>query len=288
MPAPTTEKADVTAKRSGYRVHCVFPCRVSGQTESGEVFSVPAHTEVITRDGGLIVCPLSLPQGSLITLHNGERQAKARVVGVVRTAAEGSAYGVHFVDTPASSFWDIHISNAAAEPAVGRSVLECSGCRNSRVVELGEIDIMVMERISVIGLFCEVCRAETLWEPPKKLADELLVTGSAAYTMPTRAQMLRERTHEDRKHRRIVLRRAKACIKVVGKADDEVDVVDFSRGGLRFMSTVDYQPGMRVDVAVPYTQGGANIFVPATIIRVILRARAGVAGDYACRYETAS
>lgn len=288
MAAPTVEPAEVTKKRSGYRIHCVFPCRVSGRTEAGEEFSVPAHTEVITRDGGLIVCPLSLPAGSHITLHNGERQAKARVVGVVRTAAEGCAYGVQFLDTPGSSFWDIHISNTSIEPAVGRSVLECSRCRNSRVVELSEIDIMVLERIAVLGHHCDACQAETLWEPPKMLADALLVTGSAAYTMPTRAQMVRERTHEDRKHRRIVLRRAKACIKVVGSADDEVDVVDFSRGGLRFMSKVDYQPGTRVDVAVPYIQGGANIFVPATIIRVILRARAGVAGDYACRYQTPS
>lgn len=284
MSAPSAEKAEGAKKRSGYRIHCVFPCRVSGRTEAGEEFSVPAHTEVITRDGGLIVCPLSLPVGSHITLHNGERQAKARVVGVVRTAAEGSAYGVQFLETPASPFWDIHISNAAVEPAVGRSVLECSRCRNSRVVELGEIDIMVMERIAVLGHFCEDCQAETLWEAPKKLADDLLVTGSAAYTMPTRAQMMRERTREDRKHRRIALKRARACIKVAGKPDDEVDVVDFSRGGLRFMSTVDYQPGTRVDVAVPYTQGGANIFIPATIVRVILRARAGVAGDYACCY----
>src|SRR5512146_1320067 len=188
MQGQSPGKTAAIDKRSGYRVHCALPVRLSGRNSGGEDFCVLAHTEVITRDGGMIVCPVSLPSGAVLTLHNGERQVEARVVGIVRDEPEASAYGVHFVEGPVPSFWGIHVTHAAAEPAVGRSVLECSQCRNSRVVELGEIDIMVMERIAVLGHFCETCNSETLWQPPTSLGDDLLVTGSAAYTMPTRAQ----------------------------------------------------------------------------------------------------
>ena len=272
-------------QRSGYRVHCALPLHISGTDAQGKQFSSTARSEIITRDGGLIVCSVPVVPGAKVTLHAGERQVRARIVAAVRVMADATAYGVAFLETPVPDFWGIHVSNAAAEPALGRTVLECSMCRTSEAVELSEIEMVVFESVTVLGRFCDLCLCETLWEPPRNLGDTMLVTGSAAYSMATKATEKRERTKEDRKYRRIALKRAQACIKVPGRPDDVVHVIDFSRGGVRFMSNVDYQPGARLEIAVPYTHGGANIFVAASIMRVILRARSGSPGDYACGYD---
>ena len=274
-------------RRAGYRVHCVLPLHMRGADADGKPFSAGARSEILTRDGGLIVCPVSLTPGARVILIRDEKQARVRIVGAVRVADESFAYGVAFADEQTQDFWDVYLPKISTT-AVGRTVMECSQCRTSSAVELGEIEIIVMEEVGVVGRFCDRCSRETLWEVPHKLVDSMLVTGSAAYTMPTRATEQRARTREDRQHRRIALKRASACIKQPGKPDDIVTVVDLSRGGLRFTSTVDYQPDARIEVAVPYTEGGANIFVPATIIRVALRARDGMPGEFACRYDIAT
>jgi hypothetical protein len=269
-------------QRTGYRVHCALPLRVSGTDGKGEPFSVAARTEIVTRDGGLIVSSVSLAPGAQVTLHNGDKQAPARIVAVLRVMDAETAYGVAFVAPITPGFWGIRLSDTRAMPAVGRTVLECSLCHTREAVELGEIEIVVLEKVSVLGRFCDLCLCDTLWEPPRNLGDSMLVTGSAAYSMPTRATEIRQRTRDDRNHRRLSFKRSQACIKMPGMPDDIVYVGDFSRGGVRFMSTVDYQRGARVEIAFPYTDGGANIYVPAIVLRVILRARSGSPGDYAC------
>ena len=279
--------AEVGQQRSGYRVHYVLSLHVRGADANGTPFSSPARSEVLTRDGGIIASTASLTPGARVVLIHGAKQARVRIVAALRVVDDLTSYGVAFVDDPGDDFWGIHLS-AATISGAGRTVLECSMCRTCEAAELTEIEMMVLEEVRVLGRSCDLCLCETLWELPRKLGDPLLVTGSDAYSMPTRATQKRDRTREDRKHRRISPKRAQACIKAEGRPDDIVSVIDFSRGGIRFMSPVDYQPGARVEVAVPYTIGGANIFVAASIIRVILRARAGTPGDYACQYDGVS
>lgn len=82
------------------------------------------------------------------------------------------------------------------------------------------------------------------------------------------------------------MKRTKACIKRLGQADDVVDVIDVSRGGFRFFSLVDYQPKAYLAIAVPYTEGGANVFIPARVVRVKTRPKApDIYGEFACQYE---
>lgn len=274
-------------RRAGYRVHYALPLHIRGTDVHGKQFSSPARSEILTRDGGLIVCPVSLTPGARVVLISGEKQARVRIVGVVRAVYGSFSYGIAFLDDHMEDFWEVHLPQGP--PAgVGRTVMECSRCHSSSAVELGEIEIVVLEEVSVVGRYCDQCSCETLWEVPKRLADTMLVTGSAAYSMPTKATEKRARTREDRQHRRIALKRATACIRQQGKPDDVVSVADVSRGGMRFTSTVDYQPDAQIEVAVPYTEGGANIFVPAQIIRVVLRAKGGMPGEYACRYDVLS
>jgi len=69
----------------------------------------------------------------------------------------------------------------------------------------------------------------------------------------------------------------KACIRHPGFGEEIVIVKNLSRGSLSFISFKDYLEGSRIEVAVPYSVGRANIFVPARIIRVQeLTAKGGI------------
>jgi hypothetical protein len=55
---------------------------------------------------------------------------------------------------------------------------------------------------------------------------------------------------------------------------------------VNFLSFVDYQPKAYVEIAVPYTEGGANVFTPARVVRVNSRATPpDIRGECGCQYE---
>ena len=50
-----------------------------------------------------------------------------------------------------------------------------------------------------------------------------------------------------------------------GGQETPIQVLDMSRGGVRFRCRRSYADGILVRVAIPYTPGAANIFVPGRI-----------------------
>jgi hypothetical protein len=61
--------------------------------------------------------------------------------------------------------------------------------------------------------------------------------------------------------------RVTACVRSARHGQDIVKTRDVSRGGLCFTSPWIYQVGEDVEVAVPYSREGGNIFLPARIVR---------------------
>jgi hypothetical protein len=61
----------------------------------------------------------------------------------------------------------------------------------------------------------------------------------------------------------------KACIRRSGFTDDVVTCEDMSKGGLSFKSRKKYFERTAIEIAVPYSQGGNAIFVPAEIVWVV-------------------
>jgi hypothetical protein len=266
-------------------VHYSVPFQVTGSDTSGHAFSEPARTEVITRDGGLMICAPSLFTGSHVRLARGERLASASVVGVVGFRQEETAYGIHFLDTSGPSFWGVQFPPPETEGGVGRTVLECARCTSRQVLELSEVELMMLESVRVVSYECHNCGEETLWQIPVLLADPELVTGSTAYANPPTHRKA-PRTRNDRKHIRVAMKRIRAGVKRLGMSDDVVDVLDLSRGGVRFLSFVDYQLKTYLEIAVPYTEGGANIYTPARVVRINSRPQPPeLLGEYACQYE---
>ncbi len=282
---PTTSgAARAAAQRTSDRIRYAYRLRITGKDSNGIPFDESGRTQVITRDGGLILTTLSLVTGTQIRLSRGLKAVDARIVGQCGLQNEEYLYGVQFLNALTEPFWDVNFPNTMSEESVGRLVLQCAQCSRQELLHLSEVEMMVYESMKVVPRKCPRCSVETLWLEPAVLGDGALVTGNAAYSVENRPIFRRSRTVNDRKHSRLQMRNIKACLQRPGFADDVVAVTDLSRGGIGFMSLVDYMPGTRLEVAVPYTDGGANVFTPGQIVRVRCRPTADIPGEFGLAY----
>jgi hypothetical protein len=73
---------------------------------------------------------------------------------------------------------------------------------------------------------------------------------------------------QNRRKRHRIPTRASAGIREMGLPEEIVVCENLSRGGLSFRSRKHYLRGSRIEIALPYSPGSGNIFVPARIVRV--------------------
>lgn len=88
----------------------------------------------------------------------------------------------------------------------------------------------------------------------------------------------------ERKHLRLQAKGMKACLRVEGHEDDVVDVINYSRGGLRFASFQAYQAGDPIEVATDYAPTAVNIFQKAKIVGMYQRPWGTFAGEYGAQF----
>lgn len=266
-----------------------FAClvRVSGTDPSGSVFEDEVRTEVLTPDGALFISTRSLTTGSEVAVTRDDKQARARVLGQVGLIQDEEIYAFQFIASNTLNFWDIAFSLHRDSNAAPVN-FQCSRCSRQQELQLGEIEIIVFEKTRTISHRCEQCAGDTLWVEPTLEADNGLITGSGAYQQQNRQESAPgSRANNRRKHVRVAMKNGKACLRRAGfNEDDIVRVLDLSRGGIRFLSSVDYRPGTEISVAVPFNEGGANLFSNARIIRVQNRPHDGVLGEYGLQYTS--
>lgn len=280
---PSTTETTGADRRSTGRINWSVPVRIAGKNAAGHDFAETAQAEILSREGGLVVCAVTLSAGEPVVLERPGKRAEARVVGLCGMRDGKYAYGVQFTNTSGTDFWGVEFPAQAAQAGVGRTVLQCSQCSSQVTVDLSEIELMIFESTQALSHGCSRCLRETLWHAPLVLSEPGLVTGSAAYDLapPPAAP---KRTQNQRRYPRLAVRNTKACLKRAGAKDDVVEVLDLSRGGIRFRSFVDYQIDARFEVAVPYTEGGANIFTQARLVRVQYRPTTRTQGEFALEY----
>jgi hypothetical protein len=92
------------------------------------------------------------------------------------------------------------------------------------------------------------------------------------------------RTVNERRYPRMRCGNVKACIKTAQATSVVVDMIDVSRGGVRFTSVKTFSKGTLVSIATHYIEGGHNIFQDGHIIRVQSRATRMVPGEYAIEF----
>src|SRR6185369_11195051 len=95
-----------TGVRRSDRIRYGYSLHLTGRDSNGYEFEGEARTEVVTRDGGLLVTALTLATGQAITLARAEKKLEARVIGQCGIRDESNLYGFHFIE-PAVGFWDV-------------------------------------------------------------------------------------------------------------------------------------------------------------------------------------
>jgi hypothetical protein len=194
-----------------------------------------------------------------------KRESNAVVIGQMGGQSDVYVYGIAVLE-PNVTLWGIQFPPLAeTEEGLVKLLLECSACKAREVVHLNELETDVFEGNHSLPRSCSQCNTWTLWS---QTPDELPAgqSGTKSETTPESSVALVGRARNQRKHVRVQVK-MKACIRHPGFEEEIVEVKDLSRGGLSFVSSKGYIKGSRIEVAVPYSEGKANIFVTARINR---------------------
>ncbi len=271
------------ARRSD-RVSIRIPVSVVALDLHGHDTIQNAVTHTVTRYGASIITSLGLIPQQEITLSRGKGlEALARVVGQMGAHPDGAIYGIAFLD-PEIDFWGIQFP-PPDEQILAKVLLECVSCGARSIVSLNEVELEVFRANQRITRRCDKCRDVTTWkqaeydarpepEPVRQRPFPAQVESAPAPKPPGPAP--------DRRAYRRVTMKVTACIQQArGAEKDIVAVLDMSRGGIRIRSINQYAVGLRILIAAPYTEGTANILVPARVVR---RAEVPGAYEYGIKY----
>jgi len=257
--------------------------RISAVDVTGEKFSEQGHTLTISRHGATISLNRKLAPGLRLTICpvTSKKESSALVMGQMGGQSDVHVYGIALLE-PNVNLWGIQFPPLAeSEVGLVRLLLECSACKAREVVYLNELETEVFEANHSLPRSCNQCVTWTLW---RQTPSELPVghSGVQSETVPESSDARVAHEQNKRKHVRVRVK-MKACIRHPGFEEEIVEVKDLSRGGLSFVSSKDYIEGSRIEVAVPYSKGKANIFVAARINRAEELPRKGLT-KYGAQY----
>jgi PilZ domain len=247
-----------TARQSD-RISLALPIRLTGSNLFGDVFMYEGWTEVVSQNGARIRLKQTLAPDQEVTVFCVEtgKEAVARVVGRVSSKSKQNVYGIMLLNSGAHP-WGINFPpRGDSAGAVGRIVLECLACHARELAYLDGFELEVLESSESLSRFCRRCTDSTMWrksfEPvPSRPEDDETSTGD---------------TQERRKDARRGVRTV-ACIRSREYGEDLVKVRNVSRSGLCFEGHRPYEKDWKIEVAIPFSSGGGNIFLPARIARV--------------------
>lgn len=252
-------------KRGSDRLALEIPIEVVGTDCLGTQFFDRTHTLVVGRDGGKIVLERMLGPHQEISVRclSTGREAEATIVGLIERKEGGYHYGVRFSGED-DNIWGIEFPPLhEPDAAIGRVFLECMRCKNREVVGLDDFELEVLEVNGQLSRSCSWCRDVSIWRKSQEdTPDSEIATPASAHPVTTEPQ---EKRREPRREMRVT-----ACVRTARCGQDIVKTRSVSRSGLCFTSPWEYLPGEVLEVAVPYSPGGDNIFLPANIVRLQL------------------
>lgn len=269
-------------RRTSDRVSLSFPIVVSGtDIAGGRDFVENARTLLVSRSGATIVLTRVLGPEQTVFIKCGATQveAEARVVGQLGIQLDSHIYGVALLD-PSVEMWGVRFPKASeADKALGRVCLQCISCGTREVVYLSEVEMDVFDANHNLGRSCNQCRDWTLWKevpqdfeeppPPTPTPEDQSQPPSPETEAAPAPPLAPAASKNKRRFTRTGMRKT-ACVRQPGSDPDVVQVLDMSRGGIRFESKRSYRRFSWVEIAVPYIGGGAaEVFVPGRIARVL-------------------
>jgi PilZ domain-containing protein len=254
--------------RRSDRVQISIPIEAIGtDLHRGRVFCQRGQTLAVSRHGAAIILNYALATDQELTIRclDTNREAEARVVGLMSGPGKDLVYGVAFLN-PGANPWGIEFpSGKGSEEGFGRILLECRLCQAYKVFHLNEIEIQVFEANQSIQQFCKACSTTTSW---KRIANEGLREPHVPRDLRAQEPASTTRGATNRRKHGRVRTNVPACVRERGCSDEIVTCENLSRGGLRLRTSKAYKKGARIEVAIPYSAGSGNIFVPAQVLHV--------------------
>jgi hypothetical protein len=256
--------------RRSDRIVLELPIQVSGADTTGERFTEDTRTVVVSRHGAKIVSEHELVAGQTLDIRclASSKQADARVIGQIggelKDGYYSFYYGVEFLNADVN-LWDIEFPPLAeSEKAVARVLLACTRCHTRELTYLDEFRAEILVASKAVSRPCKHCADMTPWAEPlsQEAREALVLAAPVEAAQPPSASP--PHTLNERKDLRVSLK-MNALIRHPQYGEELVATENISRGGFCFRSPKNYAEGSLVEVAVPYTQGAGNIFVPAKI-----------------------
>jgi hypothetical protein len=283
-----TVSSPPTVRRSD-RVCLTLLLEASGRDAEGHEFAEPARTMLISRHGGVIVLNRHLAAGQEVNLRRtleteSHRNATTRIIrnvgsqsGAISQSA-GQMYSIECVD-PNADLWGVEFpALEGSQEFVARMLLECSFCRSREVIYLNEFELGGFEKNRGTARHCKVCDVPTIWiQAPHEVAKvDPVKFAASVHGSSASAADSGNLTDADRRHSLRLQTRLTACVRLAGSDDELAVCEEISAEGLCFRSKRRFEENTRIDIAVPYADATANIFVPARVVRVEPTASAGL------------
>lgn len=248
--------------------------QVAGTNLFGDVFHYEGQTELVSGQGAKILLRQKLSQNQEIIVRCLEtgKEAAARVVGRVNGKEKQNSYGIVLLGSE-DCLWGFSFPpQVDLAGAVGRTILECTACHKKELAYLDGFELEVLESNRILPRYCRKCRDSTTWKNPFDQDPATAEPSSStpelsAHANPPSSAPSPGKVQEQRREARVDLR-VTACIRSREFGEHLVKVRNVSRSGLCYESHNAYQKGHGIEVAIPYSSGGGNVFLPAQIVRV--------------------
>jgi hypothetical protein len=259
--------------RQSDRVAFRMPVEATWYSQNGAATTLTAQTLLVSRNGGVIKLAEKLSAGQEVTLkryRDGDqfKTARARIMTEIDCEPDGFIYAIHILE-PRVDFWDIDFpAPHKGEEALARLLMQCSFCQRREVVYLNELELKSFEIRKCVARHCKHCDTPSIWI---EAVPEIVPPEAALQKQPTEERVV------PRRNRTRVKARVLACIRRRGFQEEIAVCEDLSKGGISFRSRNQYEEGLRLEVAVPYTPGSSAIFVP---IRIVFSQKIATAGLY--------
>jgi len=204
-------------------------------------------------------------------------------------AEEGNfhQYVVEFLSTN-PNFWELNLRRSLDKLEM---MIECCNCEYAFKSQLDAMEYLIHQCGGSFVRPCPCCgearyfcaaRAGQHTHTAHGMDVNLVTSGEMISQFKPREERIKGR--DDRKHRRLTTKNNRACIRRAGRAEEEVDVLDISIGGLRFASRNTYLKDEMIEVATHYVAGSMNIFQKARIARIQQAARTDMPGEYGVQF----
>lgn len=254
-----------------------FPLRVKWVESDGKSVECEAQTVSVNRHGARIRVGRPLPAGQVVQVLNrvSRHEASFRVAGLVSPlTSEGGMYGVLGPvsgDTPLGNefgvecldgkenFWGIYFPPLNSEDrSDAKALLDCRRCHTVALLRLSLVEVDVLETAGTLSWPCQSCGQVTSWGYAEK-ERKIPVDDKGKLQVMAKGFYWRE-------HRRVALQ-LPVLIRRYSGGVEIAQTEDVSKGGLSFISEVNYEVGEGLLVACPYSSSGPNIEVQAQLAR---------------------